>query len=66
MKTSIKTIHQKLKVDMIDDRANNLFVKFLKSKTDQPTIANEIIAFLNDNSLVNKRFTTPLDNFFST
>ena len=32
-KTSIRSIHKVLNLDSIDERTNNLFVKFVKSKT---------------------------------
>ncbi|CAF0704716.1 unnamed protein product [Brachionus calyciflorus] len=64
MRTSIKTIHQKLKLDLIEDRANLLFMKFIASKQNQEIIANEILVFLNDNQSSPKRFCTPLDNYF--
>lgn len=63
IKTPIRTIHKVLKLDTIEQRANNLFVKFLQSKTKQDIIAYEIQQF-TQNHQANKRFKTPLDNFF--
>lgn len=41
-KTSIRTIHKVLKLETIEERANNLFLKFLTNKSKQSLIAKEI------------------------
>ncbi|RNA03111.1 hypothetical protein BpHYR1_015186 [Brachionus plicatilis] len=40
--TSIKHIHKVLNLETIEERANNLFVKFLTNKSKIETIAKEI------------------------
>ena len=62
LKTSTKTIHKHFKLNLIEDRANSLFIKFISKKLELTKIANEIVEFLNDNSTEHKRFKTPLDN----
>ncbi|RNA27764.1 AP-like endonuclease reverse transcriptase [Brachionus plicatilis] len=38
LKTSIKTIHKELRIDLIDDRANKLFSKFITTKQSHEII----------------------------
>ena len=63
IKTSIQSIHKELKLPMVDERANTLFVKFLTCKIENPNIALEINDYLQKEP-INKRFATPLDVFF--
>ncbi|RNA07328.1 hypothetical protein BpHYR1_027452, partial [Brachionus plicatilis] len=45
--TSIKHIHKVLNLETIEERANNLFVKFLTNKSKIETIAKEIQEYNN-------------------
>ena len=61
MKTSISKMHKVLKLDTIEERANKLFIKFLKSKSNQELIANEINQFVESQTEKPTRFKTPYD-----
>ncbi|RNA14238.1 AP-like endonuclease reverse transcriptase [Brachionus plicatilis] len=63
LKTSIETIHKTLHMEKIDDRANALFLKFLKSKKNIDLIAKEINDYSNNNNNSNQsKYKTPLDS----
>ena len=62
IKTSIETINKTLKMEKIDDRANALFLKFLKSKKNIDLIAKEIYEYSNNNNSNQPKYKTPLDS----
>ena len=55
------TIHRILKLETIEERANQLFIKFLKSKSKQSLIAQEIHHYMTTRTQSQKRFQTPFD-----
>ena len=64
-KTSIRTIHKVLKLETIEERANNLFLRFLSNKSKQTLIAKEIELFILSERPNLKRFSTPFDKLYS-
>ncbi|RMZ98067.1 hypothetical protein BpHYR1_041874 [Brachionus plicatilis] len=65
-KTSIKTIHKELRIDLIYDRANNLFSKFITTRQSHEIIAQEIQDFLLQNSSRNNlKYKTPFDSIIN-
>ncbi|RNA04379.1 AP-like endonuclease reverse transcriptase [Brachionus plicatilis] len=67
LKTSIKTIHKELRIDLIDDRANKLFSKFITSRQSHEIIAQEIQDFLLKNSSRNNlKYKTTFDSIIDT
>ncbi|RNA40585.1 hypothetical protein BpHYR1_017108 [Brachionus plicatilis] len=67
LKTSIKTIHKELRIDLIDDRANKLFSKFITTRQSHEIIAQEIQDFLFKNSSRNNlKYKTPFDSIINT
>jgi hypothetical protein len=63
IKTSIRTIHRVLKLETVEERANNLFTKFLLSKSKQELIASDISQYVEAQLSQTKRFKTPFDLF---
>jgi len=63
IKTSIRTIHKVLKLETIEERANQLFIKFLTAKANQDLIAHEILEFNNSQLGTQSRFITPLHKY---
>ncbi|RNA23492.1 AP-like endonuclease reverse transcriptase [Brachionus plicatilis] len=62
LKTSIITIHKELKIDLIDDRANKLFLKFVATKQNHELIANETKDYLvHSTNRNNSKYKTPFD-----
>jgi hypothetical protein len=62
LKTSIKTIHKELKIDKVEERANQLFIKFIKTREKHELIAQEINDYMNRGNPQEKpKFKTPLD-----
>ncbi|RNA40212.1 hypothetical protein BpHYR1_041454 [Brachionus plicatilis] len=63
----IKTIHKELKIDLIDDRANKLFSKFITTRQSHEIIAQEIQDFLlQSSSRNNLKYKTPFDSIINT
>ncbi|RNA37605.1 RNA-directed DNA polymerase from mobile element jockey-like [Brachionus plicatilis] len=61
-KTSIATIHKVLKLDMVEKRANELFLRFIHAKKKQDIIAQEIGEYLKSpRSTTTNRFLTIFD-----
>ncbi|RNA38043.1 RNA-directed DNA polymerase from mobile element jockey-like [Brachionus plicatilis] len=66
-RTSIKTIHKELRIDLIDDRANKLFSKFITTRQSHEIIAQGIQDFLLHNSSRNNlKYKTPFDSIINT
>ena len=66
LKTSVNSIHKTLQIDTIDQRANKLFIKFIKTKSNNELIANEIAQYhAASNHNITKRFITPFDKIMS-
>ena len=62
IKTTIETIHKTLNMEKIDDRANALFLKFLKSKRNIDLIAKEINEYSKNKNSNQPKHKTPLDS----
>ncbi|RNA12218.1 RNA-directed DNA polymerase from mobile element jockey-like [Brachionus plicatilis] len=61
LKTPIRTIHKILKLETIEERANNLFLRFLSNKSKQVLIAKEIEQFMLSEHPNLIRFSNPFD-----
>ncbi|RNA13071.1 hypothetical protein BpHYR1_017481 [Brachionus plicatilis] len=65
--STIKTIHKELRIDLIDDRANKLFSKFIITRQSHEIIAQEIQDFLLQNSSRNNlKYKAPFDSIINT
>ncbi|RNA13562.1 hypothetical protein BpHYR1_039794 [Brachionus plicatilis] len=60
--TSIKHIHKVLSLEPIEERATNLFVKFLTNKSKIKTIAKEIQEYKLSKDINAQRFITRFDH----